>query len=256
MSPTRRRPGRTALALAALALTGCAGAEDRLPLEPPPSGIVAKPLAVGAIEVAYTPTDPQKIWPGRYSPGIDASAVQHRIIALLNERHDAQASGLVEPPALTPHGAPDRVLQDTRTGVARESGAAHLLSITIDDATIKYEGQTKLLVPKIIITVSFFPFDVPNYFMASDKFALTIRAKWKLIDTTGGQVVASGTALGRQASLEGDMSRGWYFVGYLRVPGCLDAGSWKDIADVVVPGAEQAIAEAVVIDVEKALAPD
>jgi hypothetical protein len=209
----------------------------------PPAGIAAKKLALGQVAVAYQPTDPKKIWPGRYSPEVNAQAIQARIHELLEQRKDATVADFLSP----------WKWGTSSSDAAQIQGLDQTLIVSIEDATIRFERESWLPF-KIVMTVFFFPIDFPNYFLATDHFALTVRAKWQLLDTASGQVIASGTSTGRQASVEGDFSRGWYFVGYLRVPGCLDADSWRDIADAEIPGAQDAIAEAVVQDVEKALA--
>lgn len=205
-------------ALLTVLATGCTGLDAREPLPPSQRGAAPRSLTVAN---AYTPTDAEHYnSPGRFSPRIDAGAVGSQATAIFKERDP--------------------------------SSSATTLDAQITRADLKYEGQTGIFPAKVFFTIFFFPFDVPNYFIASDKFACVLQAKWRLLDN--GQIVAEGTAEGRQSGHFGDFSRGWYFVGYLRMPSPLKPDEWQQIADMLVPGAQESLAESLVSSVERALA--
>ena len=207
-------------------VSGCSGLEARDPL-PPRAGPKVRNAAI-QVSATVTPSDPNAFnTPGRFSALVDAAKVQERARAVLAERdpEDEDVSSLPARPTV---------------------------EVEIARADAKYEGQTGLFVPKVIITVLFFPFDVPNYFISSDRFSLTLQAKWKLVQK--GQQIAEGTAEGKQVGRFGDFSRGWYLFGYLRMPAPLKGSEWQEIADALLPGAQDALAESLVLEVEKALA--
>jgi hypothetical protein len=208
-----------------LLLAGCGGVDPREPM-PGNSGLRStRPVRI-AVTDDHQPTDPTRLPPGRFSPAIDAASVARRANDLLRERGT----------------------------VADVSSAAEALTLdsAIAHAQVRYEGQTGIFGVKVGITIFFFPLDVPNYFIDSDRFVLTLRAKWRLLDR--GQVVAEGDAVGKEAGVFGDFSRGWYLFGYLRMPSPLKADEWQEIADTLVPGAQDALAESLVLETEKALA--
>jgi hypothetical protein len=206
------------LALLVFALTaGCHSLDARDPL--PPSRALRTPATLSLkLDRAYEPG----LHSGRFSPAIDMDAVSTRALDLLVERKTAvPGSGLT-------------------------------LEATVVQGSIKYDGQTGVFPLKVFFTIFFFPIDFPNYFISSDKFALTLVARWRLLDQ--GQVVAEGTAEGRQSGTFGDFSRGWYFVGYLRMPNPLNADEWGEIATELRPGAQEALAGALAVECEQALA--
>jgi hypothetical protein len=217
-----------ALLCSLVVLAGCAGVDERPALETFSGGAGAV-IAMPAIKVAYAPTDPEKIQATRYSPVLDPAHVRARTSVVLRER------------GATVHEGPS-------------PDGTHVLDVSLSDAQIVYEGQAGIMPLKIVFTVFFFPLDVPNYFISSDRFALVAKAKWKLKDANG-KLLAEGTSQGRESGTFGDTSRGWYFVGYLRVPQCFDAESWDDVAQRLVPGGEDALGEALALDVQRALQP-
>lgn len=208
--------------LLSLVFAGCTSIDARDPLPP---RIGASELAVTAhVQSAYTPTEPGvSNSPGRYSPALDIPAIEGRVNALLRER---------------------------ATGASSATPLA-TLEASVTRADIKYEGQTGIFALKLFFTIFFFPVDFPNYFIASDRFALVLQSKWKL--TEKGQIIAEGTAEGKQRGRFGDLSRGWYFVGYLRMPSPLNAEEFQEMSDALRPGAQDALAESLVLEVEKAL---
>jgi hypothetical protein len=203
--------------LLVFALTaGCHSLDARDPLAP--SHAPRDPVTLSLkLERAYEPG----LHAGRFSPAIDVGAVSTRALDLLVERKSAYA------------------------------GSGLLLEASLIQGSIKYEGQTGIFPVKVFLTIFFFPIDFPNYFISSDKFALALVARWRLIDK--GQVVAEGTAEGRQSGTFGDFSRGWYFVGYLRMPSPLNADEWEEIATELRPGAQEALAGALAVECERAL---
>jgi hypothetical protein len=219
---------RTVLLIAFVLVSGCSGLEEREPM-PVPGGLLSprpRPAYSPTLDVRasakYEVTDPAHLSPARYSPAVTVAAVASHASELFNGR-----SG--------PHND------------------SHLdLETDVIQANLHYEGQRGVWGLKLFFTIFFFPIDFPNYFIASDRFALTLTARWRLIEKE--QVVAEGTCQGKQIGYFGDFSRGWYFVGYLRMPSPLNAGEWQEIADQLIPGAQDALAEALVLDVEKALA--
>ncbi len=216
---------RTLVLTAVLALlAGCSGIDAREPL--PPSSGASYPGAIAvSVTATYAASDPAAFnTPGRFSPPIDAPAVSKHAVGVLEERK------------LSAHG---------------DSPSA-TLDVSVSRADVKYEGQTGIFPMKIFLTVFFFPIDFPNYFISSDKFALKLQAKWRL--TEKGQVLGEGTAEGKQTGRFGDLSRGWYFVGYLRMPSPLNGEEFQSIADALLPGAQESLAESLVLEVEKALA--
>jgi len=219
---------RIVLFLAFLLISGCSGLEEREPPPQPTSDLARIGLAVRA-RAAYEVTEPTKLPSARYSPKVDVAAVGSLTRDLFDGRKHLWNS--IHPILLT------RSLN---------------LDADVIQANVRYEGQRGIWGLKLFFTIFFFPIDFPNYFIASDRFALTLTARWRLIEKE--QVVAEGTCQGKQIGYFGDLSRGWYFVGYLRMPSPLNAGEWQEIADQLIPGAQDALAEALVLDVEKALA--
>ena len=204
--------------LLAFALTaGCHSLDARDPL--PPSHALRVPAQLSLkLDRAYEPG----LHAGRFSPAIDVGAVSTRTLDLLVERKTAvPGNGLT-------------------------------LEATVIQGSIKYDGQTGIFPLKVCLTIFFFPIDFPNYFISSDKFALTLVARWRLLER--GQVLAEGTAEGRQSGTFGDFSRGWYFVGYLRMPSPLKPDEWEEIASELRPGAEEGLAGALAVECEQALA--
>ncbi|MEZ0229710.1 MAG: hypothetical protein ACAI25_13865 [Planctomycetota bacterium] len=214
------------LALASLLalVAGCSGIDAREPL-PPTSGATYDGSIAVSVTATYAPTDPTAFnTPGRYSPAIDAPSVTKHATSVLEER---KVSGHSDARAAT-------------------------LDVSVSRADIKYDGQTGVFAFKVFFTVFFFPVDFPNYFISSDKFSLRLQAKWKL--TEKNQTVAEGIAEGKQSGKFGDFSRGWYFVGYLRMPSPLNGEEFQSIADTLLPGAQESLAEQLVLEVERALA--
>lgn len=201
--------------------SGCHTIEAREPIQPSPGARASGPIGV-SVRRDYEPSTAEKPPSGRYSPAVDAVAIRERASALLKDRGTAGGAG----PALT-------------------------LEAEIVQANVKYEAQTGVFPLKIFFTIFFFPFDVPNYFIDSDRFALTLNARWRLLEK--GQLIAEGTAQGKQSGIFGDLSRGWYFVGYLRMPSPLKIDEWQEIAQELVPGAQDALADSLVMESEKAL---
>jgi len=227
--------GRLAACLVVVALTGCSGLEPREALPLPPRGHTGGEIAIASCSLAYTPNDAAHPSFLHHHPRLDAV----RLGAFTGTT--LQGRGCV---AVAPAG----------------SREARKLEVTVDEASVSYVGQrTGLFVCKIgiavFVNVMIFPFcpDFPNFFIASDRFELVARARWRILDGSSGQEVARGIAQGRQSGVFGDFSRGWYYYSLVRVPSCLDEDSWEEIARVLAPGAEEALAGEIAVQVEKAL---
>jgi hypothetical protein len=222
------RPFLASLALAVTTIIGgCGGLEPREPVEKwfaPESVAVVTSVA---LDYDVTAKGAAR---GSIHPALDAGAISERLAAL---RRSASSS-----PYSLPSDAP----------------ASETLEVTIDSAAVRYQSQSGIFPLKVVFVVCFFPLDFPNYFISSDRYALTVHAHWRLRDAKG-TVLKEGGAEAKQVGVFGDFTRGWYFLGFVRQPGCLNAESWEEIAEALRPGAEQAIAEQVVLAVASAFSP-
>lgn len=198
---------------------------------------------------------------GPYLPRLDGPAVAARAAELLAERGGfARAVGLAEPPReLGPDERRRALVQ-----AARAAGARWLLAPRLEAGSTRYAGQSGALFGvKIfnLIWTAFFIFpavDVPNWFIASEHYALDLQGGWQLIDLQSGAGVAEGAL---EAGAERAFaafglgicpSREWYVIGFLRVPNCLDEEAWAEIAEGLAPDARESLARRLVLAAEGA----
>lgn len=232
-------------------LAGCGGLEPR-PAAPVPLGVrlADKKLALLEVTRGYDPTPEGKAH-GSLRPELDMAAITKHLETELVLRN---AAATLPPSKDDPLGRFPVDVAVVASGTTPEPGAT-VLKVSLESASVRYEGQTGIVPLKVAFVVMFFPLDFPNYFISSDRYTLVTRGRWKLQDTASGRTVAEGDAEGRETGVFGDLSRGWHFIGFVRSPGCLDPEDWERIADVLRPGAEEAFATAVAVAVEKSCAP-
>jgi hypothetical protein len=225
-------------------LAGCGGGlepRDESPL-PGQKNEILGCASPGGVRLAYDPTPPGQAH-HQIHPALDTEVIRSHLTRILGERSAGPVS--------------NSGLDHFNSGAMHiVNGSRYGLEVALDGASIQYVGQTGIFPVKIGVVVLLFPFDVPNYFIASDRYALVARAHWRLVDAGSGRTFAEGDTEAKQTGVFGDLSRGWYFLGFLRTPGCLDPDSWEEIAEVLRPGAEEALATAVVIAAENALGGD
>ena len=230
--------GRRALAALGFAVLfvaqGCGGLEPRQDPPPPAGRVSDRPVSVLETTRTYEPTAPGKAR-GSLRPALDGAAISDHVARLLRARASAPEVAVVASSAQAAAGSP-------------------ILQVALESAVVRYEGQSGTFALKVAFIVCFFPLDVPNYFIASDRYTLVARGTWKLVDPETAHTIAEGEAEGRETGIFGDMSRGWHFIGFVRSPGCLDPEDWDKIATVLRPGAEEAFATSVVVNVERAVA--
>jgi hypothetical protein len=223
-----RRSFLLLVAALAVSLSGCGGIDPRPDAPPPRSSELLGTTTLGQVKITYEPTPAGKAH-FMCRPALDPVAIQDHAARFLAER---------SPPSRQ-----------------QAQEARNVLEVSIDDATIHYDGQTGVFAVKVAVLVCLFPFDVPNYFISSDRYTLVAQAHWRLVEPLSGHALAEGDVAGRQSGRFGDLSRGWYFLGFLRVPDCLDDDGWREIADALRPGAQEAVAEAVVLAAEGSAGP-
>src|SRR5207244_3845360 len=118
------------IAFVALVATGCGGLDAR-PQPFPRSGSFGA-FGTSMVKVSYEPTAKGAAHFGIH-PALDAKNVETMLVWHSNEWKT--------PPQL---------------------------ELDIDGASVKYVGQTAIFPIKIAVLISFFPLDVPNYFISSD----------------------------------------------------------------------------------------
>src|SRR5277367_6562107 len=69
--------------------TGCHSLEARAPLPPSTAGRGSERAISVSVERGYEPTDPARLFPGRFSPVVDVAAVSSRTMELLVARGTA-----------------------------------------------------------------------------------------------------------------------------------------------------------------------
>lgn len=224
--------------------TGCHSVDPVPPLPPPRGGTGAK-LVLGETLVAYEPSTDMKKLP---RPALDVGALEQRVGDVLRERGVFTGLDVASVDSRAPAPAARQNFSERleRAGkVARQSGAKWLAVIDVQDSTARYVGQTPtfLFVVKVLILVGSLPFpDIPNYVLSTDQFEVTYRAKVTLLDAGSGAQVGEKLVAGNGKGVFGDFSRGWYYYGFVRVPGCLDQESWDDILKELRPPAQEGLA--------------
>jgi hypothetical protein len=111
--------------------------------------------------------------------------------------------------------------------LAKSTSAHRILEIDVTDARVAYVEQTSIMWLKLPLLIGWEAFtfpgvpDVPNFFIDSDRFELVLSATCRWLDDQG-TTLATAKVKGRSEGVFGDLSRDWYYFGWLRVPGCLD----------------------------------
>ncbi|MEZ6184826.1 MAG: hypothetical protein R3F62_07435 [Planctomycetota bacterium] len=222
-------------------LVVCAGCST-LPepiLGPPPAGPAAPPLRVTLdLDYVATPADQDpELFQAPYRPGLDAVALRERIAGTLRERGGFQA-------------------------VTDAADAPLTLELLLEDARVRLEGRNwvhplkivNLIVSSLLIVPTFDPL---NWLLPGEDYVLEARVRWRL---RGVGDVVHGRGVLRPAfsdsfaafGLGGIAGRPWFYLGFLRVPECLDPADWAVISSQLEAHAAQVIAEEVVAAAEAA----
>ena len=228
----------------------CGGCGERRPRASSPPA-----CACGSGEV-----EPVRRAPGGVEPRLDGAAVAARAAALLAERGGFSRAVALPEPAATDPQARGLALRDA----ARAAGARWLLEPTLQaGGEVLYLGQSApLVVVKVVnlILCAFLIFpavDPPNWFIASESYALDLEATWSLVDLRGGAPGQGSLEVWAERAVAefglGLMAaRPWFLIGFMRVPGCLDAEDWADIGAELAPDAEESLARSLTLAAEEA----
>ncbi len=223
----------------------CADCHERLPTAagPPP-----RCAECGATRVRLAFATP-------YRPTVDASDLQRALVERLEARRTLARVLALPPPA--PGAPPGDPL-----AAARAAGAAWLLDLAVEDAEVAMLRTNWLQPVKVAIlivsSILIFPaVDPPNWFLPSEVYGTTLRVRWRLREVEGGAEVATGTfeatAEDAFAAFWPAPSRGFFVIGFLRAPGCLEEEHWAGVAEHLAPELPRAAATSAVLTLEAAL---
>lgn len=222
---------------------GCATVPEPL-LGPPPPGPPAKALKVSLV-ADYAPTDlsaaPEAFRPP-FRPRLDPGPLEQRIAETLRERGGFE-----------------------RVEVGSNAKAELRLELVLEDARVVLEGRNWVhplkIVNLIVSSVLLFPtVDPLNWVLPGEDYALQARVRWELRDYRD---VLYGKGLLKPAfsdsfagfGLGGIAGRPWFYLGFIRVPECLDPEDWAVISSQLEVHAQTVIAESAVLAAEGARRP-
>ncbi|MCA8922112.1 MAG: hypothetical protein KDD82_09905 [Planctomycetes bacterium] len=228
------------LGVAVVLSSGCSTLPPEV-LGPPPAGPPAPAVQV-LLEVDYEPTDPDldpEQFRPPYRPRLSAEPLLDSLAETLRRRGGFEQV-LVGPDAQAPLRL-ELVLEDARVTLAGRNWV-HPLKIV------------NLIVSSVLILPTVDPL---NWILPGEDYALETRVRWRLRD-------GQGATLGRGVlrpefrdsfaafGLGGIAGRPWFYLGFLRVPECLDPADWAVISSQLEAHAQTVLVQSVVAAAEAA----
>jgi hypothetical protein len=260
------------LALSCAFLAGCAGPEP-LPLPLPAAEATRRPaLAIAPIMSLYEASadrpllaDGARVAFSRpFKPRTDTEPVRNRAWAILHQRGLFSRVELLPADDPRPAGLEPAQLRQAWRDTARAKGARYLLEPTLEDARVelieKNGWHVFKIIDLIVSSILIFPaVDPLNWVIPGEDYGVVQWLGWKVTDLENDTLVAEGRLERVTKASFNDFgpgpSRGFYIVGFIRAPGCLDEESWADIHAQLADVAAEDLATGVVLAAEEGTAP-
>lgn len=258
-------------ALLSATLTACAGPE-LAPFEPPPVVATPRPtLAIAPLvrldrasadRTANEQTAQGEPFLRPFRPRIDLTLVRARAGALLMERGVfSQVEALREDdPRVEPGLEPTPEMRHVWAEAARASGARWLLEPVLEEARVELlekNGWHPIKVATLIAcSILIFPaVDPLNWLIPGEDYGYVQRLRWRVTDLERPEAGSDVRVreLETRASFNDfgpGPSRGFFIIGFLRAPGCLDEEDWAGICAELEPVALEELARALVLAAE------
>lgn len=202
------------------------------------------------------------LFSGTFLPMLLAPDLARRAGDLLEARRTFEGVRCLDEPGLPPGRAREEALAEA----ARAAGARWLLTGVLERAEVALIERTGLYPVQwgvlVVSSVLLFPgFDPINWFLPGEVYGIRARLRVRLLDLETGEVVGQGAAERVVSDSFADFGlgsvggRGWFLVGFMRVPGCLDEEDWASISAQLEETARQDLVHALVLAAEGRGAP-
>lgn len=197
-----------------------------------------------------------------FRPRIDDTALRARAAELLVERGVfAKVDALPADDPKVEHGVePTPEMRHVWAETARARGARFLLEPVLEEARVELVEKNGYHVVKIInlivCSVLIFPaVDPINWMIPGEDYGYVQRLRWRVTDLEhpeAGSAVHVRELITRASfnDFGPGPSRGFFIVGFLRAPGCLDEEDWGEITAELEPVAVEELARALVLAAE------
>lgn len=191
-----------------------------------------------------------------YRPATDLAATRARAGALLVERGVFERVHLLpdDDPTLDPVVGVTPEVRHVWRETARARGARWLLEPVLEEARVELIEKNGLHALKVVnlILSSIFIFpgvDPLNWFIPGEDYGVVQRLAWRVTDLDdgpGGEGLRELVTRASFADLGPGPTRGFFIVGFLRAPGCLDEEDWTHVAGQLTEVAAEDLARALV----------
>ncbi|MCW8140694.1 MAG: hypothetical protein KIT58_17475 [Planctomycetota bacterium] len=191
-----------------------------------------------------------------YRPATDLAATRARAGALLAERGVFERVHLLpaDDPTLDPVLGVTPEVRHVWRETARARGARWLLEPVLEEARVELIEKNGLHALKVVnlILSSIFIFpgvDPLNWFIPGEDYGVVQRLAWRVTDLDdgpGGEGLRELVTRASFADIGPGPTRGFFIVGFLRAPGCLDEEDWTHVAGQLTEVAAEDLARALV----------
>lgn len=199
-----------------------------------------------------------------YRPRTETEPVRARAAALLEQRGAFERVVLLPADDPRPAGLAPGQLRAAWRETARAKGARFLLEPTLEDARVELIEKNgwhwfKVL-DLIVSSILIFPgVDPLNWVIPGEDYGVVQALAWRVTDLETDTPVAEGRLQRVTRASFNDFgpgpSRGFFIVGFIRAPGCLDEEDWVDIHAQLAEVAAEDLAAAVVLAAEEGARP-
>ncbi|MCO5165152.1 MAG: hypothetical protein M9894_02135 [Planctomycetes bacterium] len=192
-----------------------------------------------------------------YRPATDLAAARARAATLLAERGVFERVHLLpdDDPTLDPDLGVTPEVRHVWRETARARGARWLLEPVLEEARVELLEKNGLhalkVVTLIVSSIFIFPaVDPLNWFIPGEDYGVVQRLAWRVTDLDegpGGEGQRELVTRASFADLGPGPTRGFFIVGFLRAPGCLDEEDWAHIAGQLTEVAAEDLARGLVL---------